>query len=50
MTITLGQSGHAFAKHSKDYWGPYSTGGAVPLPFENAKADATLRVRPLNSK
>jgi len=46
LTITLGQSGHAFSKHSKDYWDKYYNGGAVPLPYNNITAEATLSLRP----
>lgn len=48
LTITLGQSGHVFAKHSRDYWDSYYNGGAVPLRFQNYQADTTMRVRPAN--
>ncbi len=47
MTITLGQSGHVFAKHSRDYWDRYYNGGAAPLAFTRYEAEATMRVRPL---
>jgi penicillin G amidase len=47
FTITLGQSGHTFARHSKDYWNEYYTGGAVPLPYKDKRTAATLSVRPL---
>lgn len=46
MTITLGESGHAMSPHGKDYWDAWLNGGAVSLPFENVKAEATLSLRP----
>lgn len=46
LTLTLGQSGHAFAKHSRDYWDNYYNGGAVPLHFKTYKAETTMRVQP----
>lgn len=46
FTITLGESGHAFSPHSKDYWESYYNGGAVELPYRNVKAEATLSLRP----
>lgn len=46
LTITLGQSGHAFTKHAKDYWPEYYNGGAVPLLYKKYKADAVLSIRP----
>jgi penicillin amidase len=46
MTITLGQSGHIFSRHSKDYWESYYSGGSVPLPYKKIEPKATLRFRP----
>ncbi len=46
MTITLGESGHAMSPHGKDYWDAWLNGGAIALPFENIKAEATLSLRP----
>jgi penicillin amidase len=46
MTITLGQSGHIFSRHSKDYWESYYSGGAVRLPYKKIEPEATLRFRP----
>jgi penicillin amidase len=46
LTITLGQSGHVFSKHSKDYWEPYYNGGAVPLLYKKYSASSTLNIRP----
>lgn len=46
MTITLGQSGHIFSRHSKDYWERYYNGGTVPLPYKKIEPQATLRFRP----
>ena len=46
FTITLGQSGHAFSSHSKDYWDSWYSGQPVLLPYKTVRADAVLRVRP----
>jgi acyl-homoserine lactone acylase PvdQ len=46
FTITLGQSGHVFAKHGKDYWESYYNGEAVPLLYKKYRADATMHIRP----
>jgi len=46
FTITLGQSGHAFSSHSKDYWESYYNGMPVPLPYKKIEAEAVLRLRP----
>ncbi|MDX2269736.1 MAG: penicillin acylase family protein [Bryobacter sp.] len=46
LTLTLGQSGHAFHGHSRDHWEAYYNAGAVPLPYKKYKADASLSVRP----
>jgi penicillin amidase len=46
LTLTLGQSGHTFAKHSKDYWETYLNGGVVRLPYKQIQAESVLRFRP----
>ncbi len=46
MTLTLGQSGHPFSAHSRDYWEAYYGGEAVPLPYKNFEPEAVLRLRP----
>ncbi len=46
FTITLGQSGHAFSSHSKDYWESYYNGTPILLPYKKIEAEAVLRLRP----
>jgi penicillin amidase len=46
FTLTLGQSGHVFSRHSKDYWDSYYNGGAISLPYKKIRAEATLNLRP----
>jgi penicillin amidase len=46
FTLTLGQSGHAFARHSLDYWNHYHSGGAVPLLYQTYAKESTLNVEP----
>ncbi len=46
FTITLGQSGHVFSRHGRDYWNRYYNGEPVPLPYKNFRANDHMRVRP----
>ena len=46
FTIMLGQSGHAFAAHSKDYWPAYYSGQGISLPYKKIEANDALRIRP----
>ncbi|WP_031497640.1 penicillin acylase family protein [Bryobacter aggregatus] len=46
FTLTLGESGHVFAKHSKDYWESWYNGEPVLLPYQEVRADEVLRIRP----
>jgi len=46
FTITLGQSGHVFSSHSKDYWDSWYNGTADPLPYNKIEAKEVLRLRP----
>ena len=46
LTLTLGQSGHVFSRHSKDYWDSYYNGNPVLLPYKKFEAEAVLRLRP----
>lgn len=48
FTMPLGQSGHAFSRHSKDQWQAYYNGGSLPLPYKNVRAESTLALRPKN--
>ncbi|HYO81303.1 MAG TPA: penicillin acylase family protein [Bryobacteraceae bacterium] len=43
--ITLGQSGHAFGKHSRDQWDRYYVGRSFPMRWSNITGDA-LEFRP----
>ncbi len=46
FTLTLGQSGHPFSSHSKDYWESYYNGTPILLPYKKIEAEAVLRLRP----
>jgi penicillin G amidase len=46
FTITLGQSGHTFAPHSKDYFQDWYSGGAKALPYARYTATDTMRISP----
>ena len=46
FTLTLGQSGNVFSKHSKDYWESWYNGLPVSLPYKQIRAEAVLRLRP----
>lgn len=47
FTLTLGQSGHTFSAHSKDYFQDWYSGGTKPLPYAKFSAAETMRVTPL---
>ena len=46
FTLTLGQSGNVFSKHSKDYWESWYSGLPVSLSYKQIRAEAVLRLRP----
>ncbi len=46
LTLTLGQSGHPFSRHSKDNWDAYYSGLPLPLAYDKVEAESVLRFRP----
>ncbi|MBZ2185580.1 MAG: penicillin acylase family protein [Bryobacter sp.] len=46
FTLMLGQSGHAFSRHSRDQWEAYYSGQPLPLAYDRVEAEDVLVLRP----